>query len=206
MSKYVMKRNIDYKYKSFVMKTNMHKYVGLLDKQLYLLQNDGIVPAKDIYSEYNDLYDEYGAKFIKECHKINNASCKRALRLKDRITSYLGKGQCIFVTLTFTDEVLDQTSVDTRRKYVQRYLKSISDYYVANIDYGVDDRYTHREHYHALVVQDWISDKWDYGFTWFEKIHNINEPQTLAKYISKLCNHAIKDSTKRACYIYSRGV
>lgn len=197
---------IDYKYKSFVLKTNMHKYVSFLDKSQYLLMNDGIIPKVDIESEYCDLYDEYGAKFIHECHKINQASFKRVQRLKDRITRYINMGTSIFVTLTFKNEVLDLTSEATRRKYVQRCLKLNSDYYVANIDYGVDDRYTHREHYHAIVVCDRFNKKtWDdYGFSLCEVVHKTSDETKLAKYITKLCNHAIKDSTKRACYIYSR--
>lgn len=204
---------IDYSYKSYVLKTDMPRYISFLSRKYYkfgddfklkLVNNDGLVYDLTITDEMNYLYNEYGFKFIKECQKINHASFIRSQRLRDRIASYLNKGQCIFVTLTFRDDVLDQTNVSTRRKYVSRFLKSISDYYVANIDYGVDDRYTHREHYHALIVVDWIDSSWEYGFTWFERVHDYSNPLTLSKYVSKLCNHAIKDSTTRACYIYSR--
>ena len=80
-------------------------------------------------------------------------------------------------------------------------MKSISDFYVANIDFGKN---TEREHYHALVLVDRINDTWDYGFTWFERVHRSDSAATLAKYVSKLTNHAIKETTKRSCYIYSR--
>ena len=201
-----MARTIDYKYKSFVLKTNMHKYVGLLDTQLYNFQENGIIPTLDINAEYYGLQTTYGAKFIKECHRINNANYERIKRLKERITRYINCGTSIFVTLTFNNKTLDQTNEVTRRKYVQRFLKEHSDMYVANIDYGADDRFTHREHYHALVVCERIDKKlWDdYGFSFCEVVHKSNSETLISKYIAKLCNHAIKESTKRACYIYSR--
>lgn len=205
---------IDYQYKSFVLKTNMHKYIGFLDKQFYIhgekfsfdsIDSDGLVSQITVIDELNSLESEYGTRFIKECHRINQASFKRVLRLKERIERYILKGNSIFLTLTFDDQTLNNTNVVTRRKYVQRCLKKNSNYYVANIDFGVDDRYTHREHYHALIVCDkFDKNTWKYGFSFCEVVHQTSNEIKIAKYISKLCNHAIKESTKRACYIYSR--
>lgn len=200
------RKKVDYKYKSFVMKTGMHKYVSLLDRQINDFLINGVIPSIDVESEYSDLYNEYGGKFINECKKINLANYKRVNRLKERITRYINSGTCIFLTLTFNPSTLDQTNEKTRRKYVQRVLKQHSNMYVANIDYGADDRYTHREHYHALIVCDRFDKKqWDdYGFSFCEVVHRTNSEEKISKYIAKLCNHAIKESTKRACYIYSR--
>lgn len=201
-----MKRKIDYKYKSFVIRTGMHKYISSLDFQLFNFQENGVIPSIDLESEYSDLYNTYGAKFMKECQRINQASFKRIQRLKDRIKRYILSGPSIFVTLTFKPEVLDHTIEETRRKYVQRFLKAHSNMYVANIDYGADDKYTHREHYHAVVVCERIDKTlWnDFGYSFCEVIHQSKSDLKISKYISKLCNHAIKESTKRACYIYSR--
>lgn len=184
----------------------MHRYVSSLDFQLYNFQENGIIPSVDLESEYADLNNTYGAKFLKECNRINQAAFKRIKRLKERIRRYISSGTSIFVTLTFNPDTLDHTTEDTRRKYVQRFLKAHSNMYVANIDYGADDRYTHREHYHALVVCDRIDKTlWDdFGFSFCEVVHRTKSETKIAKYISKLCNHAIKESTKRACYIYSR--
>lgn len=158
------------------------------------------------YEDYEKL-DEvtliHGGIFVDEARRINHAYHKRTQRLKERIRSYLEKGQCIWLTLTFSEEVLNSTTIETRRKYVQRYLKSQSDYYLANIDFGKN---TEREHYHAIVVSDFINkSEWIYGFTWTERIKNHQDSEKkLAKYTSKLTNHAIKETTKRQCYIYSR--
>lgn len=197
-----MKRVPNYKLKSVIIQDDLQKVVFCYDNLDY--KKTDFLTGLDIESEYSDLLSYCGLKVVKECRRINNSYFKRKSRLKNRVIELLHKGTCIFATLTFTDEVLSSTSIETRRKYVQRYLKSISDYYVANIDYGVDDEFTHREHYHALVQIDYIDEKWDYGFTWFEKVRSHSNPMKLSKYIAKLTNHAIKDSTKRCCYIYSR--
>ena len=195
---------IDYKLKAEVLKTDLCKKMKVVDRNNYLPLRDGLVIDKNNDDKYVDLLFKYGYKWIREARKINLASFRRFERLKERIKDYLLSGQCIFVTLTFRDDVLDSTSEETRRQYVSRYLKSISDKYVANIDYGVDDRYTKREHYHAVVLIDWISEKWSHGKIHREKVHQKCSEEKIGKYITKLCNHAIKESTKRCCYIYSR--
>ena len=161
----------------------------------------------DIEEHYLKLLSYLGLDYVKECRRTYKSYYQRAKRLRDRIASYLVRGSCIFATFTFSDEVLEKTNKNTRRKYISRFCKSVTDYYVANIDYGVDDRFTHREHYHALLLTDFVSDKWDYGFTWFERVTPCGDSdKLLSKYISKLTNHAIKESTKRNTYIYSRNI
>lgn len=197
-----MRREPNYKLKAAILQEADQVIVHKYDTLDY--EKVGFLEALDIEEEYKELQRNLGLNYLKECRRINNAYFARKKRLKDRVMDLIHKGTCIFATLTFTDEVMASTKLETRRKYVQRYLKSISDYYVANIDYGVDDNYTHREHYHALICVDYISDKWDYGYTWFEKVRSHSNPKKISKYIAKLTNHAIKDSTKRQCYIYSR--
>lgn len=139
-----------------------------------------------------------------EARKINQASYKRRVRLAQRIGKMINNQKCIFLTLTFTDSVLDRTSVETRRKYVTRFLKKISEEYVANIDYG---ELNEREHYHALVVCDLVNhNDWFYGAINFERIREASSEKALAKYICKLVNHAIKETTKRNYTIYSKSI
>ena len=83
-------------------------------------------------------------------------------RVRRRITELMVFTPCSFLTLTFTDEVLNNTTEETRRRYVARFLKSISENYVGNIDYGSKNE---REHYHAIVEgQDLDLTGWTYGF------------------------------------------
>lgn len=195
----------DYAKKAEILKTDLCKKVGQLDKQRFEYERDGVIPSIDFDFEEWSLYAEkgYNKEDIEEARKINRSSFYRVRRLKERIENYLSKSQCIWLTLTFNDDTLAKTSQETRRKYVARYLKSQSNYYVANIDFGKENE---REHYHAVVVGDHLDlGQWLYGYAFTERIKNhINAPFKLSKYVSKLTNHAIKETTKRQCYIYSR--
>lgn len=126
-------------------------------------------------------------------------------RVRRRITELVVFCPCSFLTLTFTDEVLASTSEDTRRRYVARFLKSISENYIGNIDYG---KLNEREHYHAIVEgEDVDLSGWTYGFTKSIKVGYsdiITDTARLSKYINKLSNHATKKTTKGKKIIYSR--
>ena len=192
-----MRRSPNYKFKRLVLLNNDQMVVHKYDNAHYW---DKVLDCS-IVENFINLYKWYGSDYVDECRRINNAYYSRKRRLKDRVNELLHSGTCIFLTLEFNDDVLRDTKSDTRRKYVQRYLKSISDKYVANIDFGKEN---HREHYHALVLIDWIDEKWDYGYIWREKVRSYSNPKKLSKYIAKLTNHAIKETTNRCCYIYSR--
>lgn len=159
-------------------------------------------PSDDI--EYcleleKSLINENGFLY-KEAQKINKADLNRNVRLKKRIAKYLNMGQCLFLTFTFNDECLDSTTEETRRKYVRRWLKSYSSYYVANIDFGSKND---REHYHALICVDRVDlTKWNHGTINVKRVKPTSDGKALAKYISKLTNHAIKETTKRYAIIY----
>lgn len=142
-------------------------------------------------------------ELYQEAHKINQASYKKRNRLQKTITEWLTNYDCIFLTLTFTDKTLAKTSTETRRRYVTRALKKMSDKYVANIDYGSENE---REHYHAIVVCDNVDRKtWSrYGAINFERIRATSDSVKLAKYIVKLTNHAIKETVRQNRVIYSK--
>ena len=137
-----------------------------------------------------------------EARRINHASRARINRLKKRIASMLKNGECLFLTLTFTDEVLAKTTEDTRRQAVRRYLKSFGVPYVANIDFGKKNG---REHYHA-VIQTYHVDyaAYTYGAINGERIRSVEDYVKLSKYVAKLTNHAIKETNKRQVIIYSK--
>lgn len=201
------KRHIDYAYKSKIMKLGIDKAINNLDKE-YFFKDEW-----DMLDRYNDeqaLCDGYccDRRDLQEGRKINNASYHRTKRLKERIEWMLEKDKGYFITLTFTDDTLNSTSAETRKVYVKRWLKENCFYYVANIDYGSENK---REHYHAVVI---LKDKrmnfkeWHkYGALLSETINTSRSKKTslkLAKYVDKLTNHAIKETTKRQALIYSR--
>lgn len=139
---------------------------------------------------------------IEEASRVNDSTYKKKKRLLEKMEYLLNSGTCLFCTFTFTDDVLESTSDDTRRQYVRKFLKSYSSIYIANIDYGST---TEREHYHAVILNDHIDyDAWPYGFSYIEKVRRTNSKERLSEYITKLGLHAIKDSCKSNRVIYSR--
>ena len=206
----------DYAHKSVIMKTDLPKIERETGLALYaheVFLNEGvIIKIKYSYETALDLRFFYAENFPddwKEAERINDASYHRVKRLKERISVMLLK-PCVFLTLTFTDEVLANTSKKTRKAYVKRFLGSLNCAYVANIDYGEENG---REHYHALVQAEKIDYKpWHkYGAIKgervrldFDKNGKCLDEVRPAKYISKLTNHAIKETCKRSCIMYSR--
>jgi hypothetical protein len=148
------------------------------------------------------LSDEDNVAIWREAERINLAYYARVKRLKNRISEMLSQGRCYFLTLTFSDDTLDKTSEQTRRKYVTLFLKTLTDTYVANVDYGSQNG---REHYHAVVLADSVNmTGWDrYGFSKAQKIASEADYVPVAKYISKLTNHAVKATTRGCRAIYS---
>lgn len=150
----------------------------------------------------NDLEEE-DIELIKKYYSRRSS---KVSRLKKRIKKMFVK-DCVFLTLTFRDDVLSSCSSDTRRTYVRRFLKDFGVPYVANIDFGLNDNFTHREHYHAVLQKEKIPlNCWSYGVSHVEKVRcdkcsNVK----ISQYIVKITNHAYKDSTKNLCnLIYSR--
>lgn len=140
----------------------------------------------------------YGAEVSRVASNVVKSQYRKYKRVRDKTTDLVITSQAVFLTLTFTDDVLARTSRSTRRRYVSRYLKSQSCEYVANIDFG---KTTEREHYHALVfapnqkidLKPWHK----YGAIVAEKVRGKkDDDKRLAKYITKLTRHALKESTR----------
>lgn len=154
---------------------------------------------KDLYFMLNLLHC-FSDDDIKTCERIFNAHRKKSQRLRKRIEKLLEK-PCVFITFTFEDKTLENTNQLTRRRYIQRELKSLGVPYIANIDFG---KINEREHYHGIAQTDWLNrETYDLGGIYVERISNSN-PTALAKYINKLTNHALKETTGTDRLIYSR--
>lgn len=145
--------------------------------------------------------------FLDYIHSIPKYDCARLLdlsqrrkrqRISNKIYQFVLSGNGRFVTLTFSDEVLASTTKETRRRYVARYLRTQSETYVANIDFG--GKYG-REHYHAIVDNNCDLKQWKdkYGLINIKRIRNTKDDLNRVKnYVAKLTNHAIKNTTKQA--------
>lgn len=205
----------DYALKSKVLRehSDLLKEVNKASKEYYedirfYMENCAEGVVLPVSSKLDDLYVDCCLCGLKseyeECLKINKAYYERLKRLKDRVKGILTSGPSLFLTLTFTDDALERTSAEFRRIAVQRYLKQYNCKYVGNIDFGSKN---HREHYHALIGCGRVdNESWKYGNIDFEKVRlrNYCDSLRLSKYINKLSNHAIKETTKRSALIYSR--
>lgn len=199
--------------KQIIIEKQLHREAGQLSLKRYRLdqiQEKGLYYPTLINYSFQDLENDitnfinlYGTTILKIAENVNRASYQRTARLKDRIREAVAGGSAYFITITFNDDTLTKTNEKTRRVYVSRWLKSLTPFYVANIDYG---KTTAREHYHAIITADAPPPKtWQYGFIDILKVATTeNDTKRLSKYISKLTNHAIKNTTKSKRIIYSR--
>lgn len=160
---------------------------------------------RDVYPNEFKLYykwlDTLSENDLRILRNLKAAEWKRCKRARDFIANML-HFPCVFLTLTFTNDLLASTTSETRKRYVTRYLKSYSPVYIANIDYGKKNG---REHYHALALDwDFNYDEWHkYGAIKGLKVHIPNE-KALSKYLVKFANHATKETTKSTRVIYSK--
>ena len=223
----------DYAYKAEILATDLCKLANQIDKAFYAdwkLHTTGeVITSKldaDTAEQLRCFLLSRDERAYQEARKINKARYKRVDRLRSRIERIVSQNEHpVFLTLTFTDDTLVKTSADTRRQYVRKYLKSFSDDYVANIDFGEKKG---REHYHAVVdrpapleawerqcgainVQPIIIDRWKRVPKRYRTL-SLEEQQArmladtqakLSKYVAKLTNHAIKATTRRTAIIYS---
>lgn len=208
------KRFTDYAFRSEVLKLNdsegILKYYKLYSRVEYCKAYNLRMPI-EYHPEYDDNLFEYFQAFYpaewEECEKICKTDKSRSLRLKYKVKFLITYYAAFFITLTFTDSVFATTSEATRRRYVSRFLNTLNCPYIANIDFG--DLHG-REHYHAIIgcrlpkskLFDWI---FNYGTVYAQRVRrSVVGSIRLSKYVSKLCNHAIKETCKRGSLLFSR--
>ena len=192
-----------YSLKSYIIDNNIHKEVNHIRKQQYIMSMCDF-KVDDTIKNINSFIDYYSLDIFNIADKLNKNKYKRNSRLKKRIKSMLDKGNCLFLTLTFTDIVLNTTTYDIRRRYIREFLNSYSSYYIANIDFGEKKG---REHYHAILLADKVNNRsWRYGAINFKKIKTDKKSiEAVSLYVNKLTVHALKKTTgNNFKIIYSR--
>ena len=146
-------------------------------------------------------------------YRVYFSNKNRAFRLSKRIEKMILTGNALFLTLTFNDTFLSRsTSPITRRRYIARFLKEQCVCYVANKDFGENDKYTKREHYHALVVPksekiDFkpYKDAFDNSSINFKRVRKCEaSTKSVSLYINKLTRHSLKSVGRYERLIYSR--
>lgn len=211
--------SIDYDLKSRVIELGLDELERQVSKSIFyhLYPNEDYQPemAYELAVHYENFYMTKHKDLWLEAKKINHARYHRVRHLKRYIEYMLNAGDCVFLTFTFSKKSLLEISEKSRKTYVQRFLKSYDTLYVANKDFGSDEFYisdsgeecqgTCREHFHAVIRIDKVDFyKWKYGRIRGQRVRSIEDSPCLAQYVAKLTNHAIKETTKRSCLIYSR--
>ena len=149
--------------------------------------------------------EQYGSgkalRLYKEsCYALNT-------RVKKKVNEILHYENKYFITFTLQDKYLTRD-----KKYLMRKIKealSQASLYIANEDYGSKRG---RLHFHALAsfsfqldytTQDnYVNKIWKYGNIDYLKVYDSND-DAITKYLTKLSNHAIKETAGKI--IYSRG-
>lgn len=201
-----LRKHITYKYCRYATLKDHYDNIVLMNDGCY---DTGVVKKSLFYFEccyFGDdslhrsalellayLLENYKSEFF-ICQRIVNNYMHKRNRLRKFITKML-ENDCIYLTCTFTDDVLDNTSADTRRVYIRRFLGKFKTNAVANIDFGDENE---REHYHAIIELPFINHtEYKYGNLDIERVINNGVSQNkLSTYIVKLTYHALKDSTK----------
>lgn len=146
-------------------------------------------------------------EFNKDYERILKARYNKCSRIKKRMVYLFYRYKYIwFVTFTFDDDLISKCD-RTKRDTIKKCLNNYDFKYILNKDYGKE---TEREHYHCILatnqninIDDFMKENYP-CFSWSKKcrkdIDNINR---LHKYINKLTNHALKDTTIRERVLYN---
>ena len=129
-------------------------------------------------------------KYLELEKKVNSYNGKKR-RIEKRIKQ-MDPNKIWFATYTINDNNMNKDHVRKLKELLKE------NKYIINSDYGDKNN---RLHYHAIIESEEEPKNWEYGFCKFLKIENYNT-QALSKYLNKLTNHSIKETTKKI--IYSR--
>lgn len=197
--------------KKALVELGLTKLLTLQDKKEYFQKNGNQEKVKELSLEIEKIESEIDYCDIDRVNarKLLNSMYMKNKRLRQRIELMKQFSNCIyFATFTLNNDFIDFRK-ETLEIYLKRALKENCNVYVANADYG---SLNERLHFHAIITCrdiEKLRDAWKYGFSDFEKVKWFeHSPIKMAKYITKLTNHAMKDSTRplENKLIYSRDV
>lgn len=196
-------------------------YAHFKELKLRLYRNPWDVDALDELHRWH----KFAYRRYLICERIYFNSRARAHRLFKKICAMFdGYEKVYFVTLTFSDGYLydgdgrQRNTSETRRQMIRRFLKQSCSVYVANKDFGEENN---REHYHAICAGFYDPSililshdnngahtslaGYDAGFANWERVgKDSSDARKIAKYISKLQNHAVKETASKERMIFSR--
>ena len=197
----------------------MYNYSEILSLYKTIYKENNIPYSKDkLISEleYKGVSNFNAIKFIKQF----NCYCQKRKRLKHRINEIIENRASIknsdmyFITVTFTDNELSNTTSATRHDYIKRLCHDNFYRYIANIDFG---KTTNREHYHILALCDneiFYKEKNHLRIKSVKKLNGLidikkvpldDDLNKIGEYTLKLSQHALKgEIDSQNCIIYDR--
>jgi len=146
------------------------------------------IKFKKKISDYDALWEAF--------YSISNQKYHKHSRIHKRIKAMFERENLVFYTLTLTDETLCNCSLEYLKRMAQEWCSKYLSHYVGNLDFGVDERYTQRPHFHVIgnyKIKPSF-DSWKYGNLDFERTYN-NNYKGISHYIIKLSRHATKEAT-----------
>lgn len=141
--------------------------------------------------------------------KIINARYCKISRIKKRLLyMFTHRKYIYFVTFTFDNETItkcDRTKLDSIKNSLKSFSSDIL--IIMNRDFG---KRNDREHFHCLVGTDNNSDILQHICSCYKSRFNVErvsretkDLKKLSKYINKLTNHCVKDTTHRFRMYYN---
>lgn len=181
-----------------IKKSNYAEYMRVV----HGVDMSSVMDYETALNTFHSLVNVCGQEVVEKAFKRAHADSNINTRLRSRIEFMLNMGDCVFLTFTFTDDSLNRYDTEYLRLCVRRYLNLYTTLYVANVDYGKENG---RIHFHAIGLASRVNLKaWTFGALNVQKVRKGSNPLQLARYVSKLANHALKDTTRRERLIYSR--
>lgn len=164
-----------------------------------------------IYNKYKRFCFENKLPFNKDkkLESILSSRYQKCSRIKKRFIYLMARYKYLyFVTFTFDDyyvKLCDRSRKDLIKSSLYSFSSDIK--YICNIDYG---KTTERLHYHCIVATNDSENLSKHlqsaypCFTYTERIRlSKDDLKRTSKYINKLSNHAIKDTTKHSRVLYN---
>ena len=173
--------------------------------------NEDLLNSLIIYNKYKRFCFENNLPFQKDkkLESILSSRYQKISRIKKRFIFLIARYKYLyFVTFTFNDyyiNLCDRSRKDLIKSSLYGFSSDIK--YILNIDYGKKNE---RLHYHCIVATNDDSDLNSFlndhypCFSYTEKIRISKEDlKRTSKYINKLSNHAIKDTTLSSRVLYN---
>lgn len=111
-------------------------------------------------------------------------------KIYDHVRKIANNENAYFITLTYSDEYLEQACNDNAKNWAKKYMSN----YIGNDDYGTKGGRYHHHIFGNLKERIDLVDSWIYGRIDTVPFYNKNI-KGIGKYIAMIKNHAMKNNS-----------